>query len=395
MIKFKDKPNKDEEIFKVFNPLVKEWFKEKFKEFSEPQRFGVLDIHNNKNTLISAPTGSGKTLTSTLTIINELTTLAENNLLENKVYCIYINPLKSLSRDIEVNLNKPIQEIQKIAEKQNKELKIKIASRTGDTTTYQKQKMLKETPHILITTPESLSLLLTTKKFREKLKDVRYVVIDEIHALAENKRGTHLSLSLERLEKLSNESPTRIGLSASIAPLDKIAKFLVGTDRDCIISDVQFNKKMDLKVLSPVPDLINTTHEEMNNNLYDMLNDSIQNHKTTLIFTNTRAATERLVHNLKERYPEKYNDNIGAHHGSLSKTHRHDIEDRLRKGELKAVVSSTSLELGIDIGYIDLVICLGSPKSIARTLQRFGRSGHKLHETVYGRIIALGRDDLV
>ncbi|MBT3691146.1 ATP-dependent helicase [Candidatus Woesearchaeota archaeon] len=395
MIKFKDKPNKDEEIFKVFNPLVKEWFKEKFKEFSEPQRFGVLDIHNNKNTLISAPTGSGKTLTSTLTIINELTTLAENNLLENKVYCIYINPLKSLSRDIEVNLNKPIQEIQKIAEKQNKELKIKIASRTGDTTTYQKQKMLKETPHILITTPESLSLLLTTKKFREKLKDVRYVVIDEIHALAENKRGTHLSLSLERLEKLSNESPTRIGLSASIAPLDKIAKFLVGTDRDCIISDVQFNKKMDLKVLSPVPDLINTTHEEMNNNLYDMLNDSIQNHKTTLIFTNTRAATERLVHNLKERYPEKYNDNIGAHHGSLSKTHRHDIEDRLRKGELKAVVSSTSLELGIDIGYIDLVICLGSPKSIARTLQRFGRSGHKLHETVKGRIIVLGRDDLV
>jgi ATP-dependent helicase Lhr and Lhr-like helicase len=395
MISFKKTPDVDESIFKVFNPLVKEWFKGKFGKFSEPQRFGVLNIHNQKNTLISAPTGSGKTLTSTLTIINELTTLAENNLLENKVYCIYINPLKSLSRDIEVNLKKPIEEIQKIAEKQNKELKIKIASRTGDTTPYQKQKMLKETPHILITTPESLAILLSTVKFRDKLKDVRYIIIDEIHALAENKRGTHLSISMERLEKLCNEPPTRVGLSASIAPLDKVAKFLVGTDRDCIISDVQFNKKMDLKVLSPVPDLINTTHEEMNNNLYDMLHDLIQEHKTTLIFTNTRAATERVVHTMKEKYPKDYIENIGAHHGSLSKDHRHMIEDKLRKGELKTVVSSTSLELGIDIGYIDLVICLGSPKSISRTLQRFGRSGHKLHETVKGRIIVLERDDLV
>ena len=395
MISFKKQPDEDDKIFKVFNPLVKTWFKGKFETFSQPQKFGVLNIHNQKNTLISAPTGSGKTLTSTLTIINEITTLAENDLLENKVYCIYINPLKSLSRDIEVNLNKPIEEITKLAKKQNKKLKIKIASRTGDTTPYQKQKMLKETPHILITTPESLAILLTTKKFREKLKDVRYVIIDEIHALAENKRGTHLSISLERLEKLCEEPPTRVGLSASIAPLDKIAKFLVGTNRDCIISDVQFNKKMDLKVLSPVPDLINTTHEEKNENLYNLLTDLIQKHKTTLVFTNTRAATERLVHNLKEKYPKDYNDNIGAHHGSLSKTHRHNVEDRLRKGELKAVVSSTSLELGIDIGYIDLVICLGSPKSIARTLQRFGRSGHKLHETVKGRIIVLDRDDLV
>ncbi len=395
MISFKKQSDTDESIFKVFNPLVKQWFKSKFETFSEPQKFGVLDIHNNKNTLISAPTGTGKTLTSTLTVINELTTLAENNLLENKVYCIYINPLRALSKDIEVNLKKPIEEIQKIAEKQNKNLKINIASRTGDTTPYQKQKMLKETPHILITTPESLAILLSTVKFKEKLKDVRYVIIDEIHALAENKRGTHLSITLERLEKLCNETPTRIGLSASIAPLDKVAKFLVGTDRDCIISDVQFNKKMDLKVLSPVPDLINTTHEEMNKNLYDLLHNLIQEHKTTLIFTNTRAATERVVHTMKEKYPKDYIENIGAHHGSLSKTHRHNIEDRLRKGELKTVVSSTSLELGIDIGYIDLVICLGSPKSIARTLQRFGRSGHKLHETVKGRIIVLDRDDLV
>jgi len=395
MISFKKQPDEDERIFKVFNPLVKTWFKEKFQEFSQPQRFGILEIHNQKNTLISAPTGSGKTLTSTLTIINELTTLAENDLLENKVYCIYINPLKSLSRDIEVNLNQPIKEISEIAQKQNKKIKINIASRTGDTTASQKQKMLKTTPHILITTPESLAILLSTVKFKEKLKDVRYIIIDEIHALAENKRGTHLAISLERLEKLCNEPPTRIGLSASIAPLEKVAHFLVGENRECIIADVQFNKKMDLKVLSPVSDLINTSASQYQNGLYTLLNNLIQEHQTTLIFTNTRAGTERVVHNLKEFYPKLYNENIGAHHGSLSKTHRHNIEDRLRKGELKAVVSSTSLELGIDIGFIDLVICIGSPKSIARTLQRFGRSGHKLHETVKGRIIVTDRDDLV
>ncbi|MFH1212306.1 MAG: ATP-dependent helicase [Candidatus Woesearchaeota archaeon] len=390
-----EKPHDKEEILKVLNPMVKEWFFSQFQEFSLPQLYGLLEIHNRNNILITAPTGGTKTLTSTLSIINELVNLAEYDALENKVYCIYINPLKSLSRDIEVNLKRPLKEIKEIAKKYKKKIHVEIASRTGDTTASEKAKMLKTTPNILITTPESLSILLTTVKFREKLKDVKYVIIDEIHALAENKRGTHLAISLERLQKICNEEVTRIGLSASIAPLDSVARFLVGTDRKCRIANVQFEKKADIKVLCPVPDLINVTHEMLQEKMYEMLHDLIQSHSTTLVFTNTRAGTERVVHNLKEKFPQLYNENIGAHHGSLSKTHRHMIEDRMRKGELKAVVSSTSLELGIDIGYIDLVVCLGSPKSIARTLQRFGRSGHKLHDTVKARIIVMERDDLV
>jgi len=391
MIEYVDKPHSKEKILSVMHPDVEKWFFKNFNEFSLPQLYGILEIHNKNNILISAPTGGTKTLTSTISIINELVYLADNDELKNQVYCIYINPLKSLSRDIEVNLKKPVAEIKKI----NKKININIASRTGDTTQSQKSGMLKKSPHILITTPESLAILLNSIKFKEKLRKVKYVIVDEIHALAENKRGTHLSLTLERLQRLSEEKITRIGLSASISPLDKVGEFLVGNERECKIANVRFNKKMDLKVLCPVPDLINTTYEDLQNGLYELLNNLIQSHRTSLIFTNTRSATERVVHNLKERYPKLYTENIGAHHGSLSKEYRHSVEDRLRKGELKAVVSSTSLELGIDIGYIDLVICIGSPKSIARTLQRFGRSGHKLHDTVKGRIIVMDRDDLV
>ncbi|MDD5177783.1 MAG: ATP-dependent helicase [Candidatus Nanoarchaeia archaeon] len=395
MITYIEKPHEKEKILGILNPLVKDWFFNNFKEFSLPQLYGIMDVHNRNNILITAPTGGTKTLTATLSIINELVTLAENDILENRVYCVYINPLKSLSRDIEVNLKKPLDEIKKTARQQGKKIDINIMSRTGDSTSSEKAKMLNKTPHILITTPESLSILLTTSKFKEKLQDVRYVIIDEIHALAENKRGTHLAVSLERLQRINKEEITRIGLSASIAPLDKIAEFLVGDKRKCKIADVRFNKKMDLRVLSPVPDLINVTSKTLYDSLYKLIHNMIQEHKTTLIFTNTRSATERVVHNLKELYPKFYTENIGAHHGSLAKELRQGLEDRLRNGELKVVVSSTSLELGIDIGFIDLVICLGSPKSIARTLQRFGRSGHKLHDTVKGRIIVMDRDDLV
>jgi Lhr-like helicase len=365
-IEFTKKKYKDDEIKKILHPLMKKWFIDKFKTFSEPQRYAIMNIHSRINTLVSAPTGSGKTLTAFTAILNDLIDLSEKGKLEDKIYCVYISPLKALNADIAVNLIEPLKEIEKIA---GKELGIRIGVRTGDTTPNEKQKMLKKPPHILITTPESLGIILASIKFKEHLKEVQWTIVDEIHALAENKRGVHLSLSLERLEHFCTYM-TRVGLSATVAPLEKIAYFLVGEDRDCQIVDVQFLKKYEFKVLSPVPDLINTTHDIMHRELYKLLDKLIQKHKTTLIFTNTRAATERVVDHLKDKFPKSYSENIGAHHGSLGKDHRFKIEQGLRDGKLKVVVSSTSLELGIDIGHIDLVICLGSPKSVARFLQR-------------------------
>jgi len=397
MIKRIEKPYPDEEIFEVLNPVVAKWFKKKFGSFCESQRYAIIPIHERKNILVSAPTGSGKTLCAFSAILSYLIGLAERKELENKVYCVYVSPLRALSRDIEVNLKEPLAEMESLA---GKSFGIKIATRTGDTTTEEKQKMLKKAPHILITTPESLAILLSTKKFVELLKAVEFVIVDEIHALA-NKRGAHLSISLERLENLSSIVPVRIGLSATIAPLEEVAKFLVGyennKERDCLIADVQFAKKFDLKVLSPVPDLIDTNAKEMQTNLYGLLDKLIQEHRTTLIFTNTRSATERVINHLKEMFPGRYEkvETVGAHHSSLSRSFRLNIEKKLREGKLKCVVTSTSLELGIDIGYIDLVVLLGSPKSIARALQRVGRAGHRLHEVSKGRIVVLDRDDLV
>ena len=402
-IQFKKVENTEEEIIHILNPIVKDWFFSRFKTFSPPQKFAVMEIHKRNNVLVSAPTGSGKTITAFLSILNELVNLAETNSLTDQVYCVYISPLKALNNDIGVNLQTPLAEIKALAkEKYNKDIDIRVGVRTGDTTAYEKSKMTKKPPHILVTTPESLAIVLSSTKFRDHLKQLWWVVIDEVHALAENKRGTHLSISLERLNLLSNF--TRIGLSATVAPLDEIAQYVAGENRDCQIIDIQFMKQTDIKVISPVSNLIKATYEERENKTYELLDRLIQEHKTTLIFTNTRAATERVVHNLREKFPQKYTENIGtenslqligAHHGSLSKKHRFEIEQQLREGKLKAVVCSTSLELGIDIGFIDLVILLGSPKSVARALQRIGRSGHKLHEISKGRILVLDRDDLV
>jgi len=394
-IKKLKKPYKEEKVKKILHPLVKKWFFSKFKSFSLPQKYGVIPIHNRENILVSAPTGATKTLTGFLAILNELVDNAKKGILEDKIYAVYISPLKALNNDIEKNLIEPLKEIEEIAEK---ELGIRIAVRTGDTTSYQKQKMLKNPPHILITTPESLAIVLSSYKFIENLRDVQYCIIDEIHALADNKRGTHLSLSVERLSRMASHM-TRIGLSATVAPIKEIAKFLVGykenKPRPCKIIDVQFIKDLDLKVLSPLNDLIDTTPEKTHKAMYSLIDNLIQSHKTTLIFTNTRAATERVVDHLKNKFPKNYTENIAAHHGSLSKKHRVQVEEKLRKGELKCVVCSTSLELGIDIGYIDLVVLLSSPKSVARALQRIGRSGHQLHEKAKGRLIVLDRDDLI
>jgi ATP-dependent helicase Lhr and Lhr-like helicase len=431
MISFMEKPFSDEDTLKVLVPIVKEWFTGKFKEFSPPQKFSIMNIHSRQNTLISSPTGSGKTLSAFMSIINELIKLSSKNLLENKTYCLYISPLKALANDIEKNLNEPLEEIKRLAESKikgaSKIMDIRVSLRTGDTTASEKSSMLKKAPHILITTPESFAIMLTSAKFKDKLKDLEWAIIDEIHALASGKRGTQLSVCLERLEYfVRKDNPhktfTRIGLSATVSPLEKIGQFLVGMSdynsekyRECSIIDVQNIKKLDLKVLSPVPNLIESEYAKTHDEMYKLIDNLIQDHKTTLIFTNTRSATERVVHHLKDRFPKNYvkinegesigaeddfkqiesRSYIGAHHSSLSKEHRLNIENRLKDGKLKCVVSSTSLELGIDIGYIDLVILLGSPKSVARALQRIGRSGHKLHDISKGRIIVLDRDDLV
>lgn len=396
MIEEQDKTYSKKEIFKILHPWVRQWFDSQFEDFTPAQKKSIMDIHKNNNILISSPTGSGKTLTAFLSVISELTTLAEADKLEDKVYCIYISPLKALDNDIEKNLDEPLEGIEKIA---GKSLGIRKAVRTGDTTQYQRQKMLKKPPHILITTPETLSILLVAPKFREKLSHVKYVIIDEIHSLAENKRGVHLSLSLERLQHLIGQY-TRIGLSATVSPIDEVARFLVGyeygVERNCKIVNINYLKELDMEVMCPVSDIVLADEEDTRLGMYDLLDDLIQENKTTLIFTNTRSGTERFVYNLKKMYPMNYNDsNIMAHHSSLSKEVRLETENKLKEGKLKAVVSSTSLELGIDIGYIDLVVLINSPKSVARALQRIGRSGHRLHEKSKGRIIVTDRDDLV
>lgn len=434
---FQKENYEDKDILASFNPLVKRWWTSSFKEFSPPQKFSILNIHNRMNTLVSSPTGSGKTLSAFTAILNELTGLMLDSKLEDKVYCVYISPLKALGNDIQKNLNEPLDKIKEIYEKDFQKDKkdkfdIRVGIRTGDTSTSDRSKMLRKPPHILITTPESFAIMLTTTKFREKLESVEWVVVDEVHSLADNKRGTHLAISLERLQ--NKKDFCRIGLSATVSPLEEVAKYLVGYEdpdakllRECRIIDVNYIKKMNLKVLSPVSNLIRSSFNETHNAMYRLVDELIQKHQTTLVFTNTRSATERVVHFLKDKFPKNYAEidddveptpksktknkepsedeeeeqvrpkksNIGAHHGSLSQELRLSIENRLKKGELKAVVSSTSLELGIDIGYVDLVILLGSPKSVARALQRIGRSGHKLHEESVGRIVAMDRDDLV
>lgn len=390
------KQSSKSEIVVTLHPYVKEWFFSKFEDFSMPQKYGVLNIHNKKDILISAPTGGTKTLTAFLAILNKLVILADKNSLENKTYAVYISPLKALSNDIAKNLIDPLEEIKSIASLHGKKLQdIRVNLRTGDTSKAEKAKMTRYAPHILITTPESLAIVLTSKKLIEHMEKTEYCIVDEIHSLG-NKRGVYLSLSLERLNDISKTWPTKIGLSATVEPLEEVAKFLVGIDtkREVQIAKVPFNKEINIDVLTPVENLV------FNENPYIPLNQKlhelIQEHKTTLIFTNTRAATERIVHQLKEKFPSQYNaQNIAAHHSSLSKNQRFEVEENLRNGNLKVVVCSTSLELGIDIGYVDLVILLGSPKASSRALQRIGRAGHKLKGIAKGRFLVLDRDDLL
>ncbi|MDI6897829.1 ATP-dependent helicase [Methanocella conradii] len=396
----------DEEILGLFRPSVRKWWVDTFGPqrqvnkgyFTPPQRLAIPLIHEGKNVLICSPTGSGKTLSAFTAIINELFLLANSEEgLENSVYCIYISPLKSLANDIHKNLEEPLTTISKYY---GEEALIRHAIRHGDTASEERSSMLRKAPHILNTTPETLAILLNTPKFSEKLRTVRWVIVDEIHSMADTKRGVFLSLCLERLEEIVKAPFVRIGCSATVEPLDKIAQFLGGNvdgvDREVTIVDTRFVRDYELKLLCPVPDLINTPPQEVNRRLYEMIHELVQEHNNTLIFTNTRSGAERILYHLRKAYPEFYNEeNSGCHHGSLGKDGRLGIEDMLKSGKAKVVTTSTSLELGIDMPYLDMVIQVGSPKSVSALLQRIGRAGHRLGQTVKGRVIALDRDELI
>ncbi|WP_168066968.1 ATP-dependent helicase [Sulfolobus sp. S-194] len=386
----------DDEILNLLTSQVSRWFKEKYKTFTPPQRGAIPLIKMNKNVLVSSPTGSGKTLAAFLGILDTLIDLGYKNQLEDKIYAIYISPLRALNNDMKRNLFEPLQELRE----KNPDLpEIKIAVRTSDTSSYEKQKMLRNPPHILITTPESFGISLVSPKFREKLSDAKWIIVDEIHELANSKRGAYLMGMLELYQALvAKNELVRIGLSATVSPLDEVAKFLVGKDREYNIVDARFVKPIDIRVISPVKDLVHATEEEVSQGIYSFLVEEIKKHKTTLIFTNTRSAAERVSYKLRKIFEtEKIFDSdlVAAHHSSLSRDVRLEVEEKLKRGELKVVVSSTSLELGIDIGYIDLVILLSSPKSVSRLLQRIGRAGHNIRNISKGRIVVVDRDDLV
>ncbi|GJM17048.1 MAG: ATP-dependent DNA helicase [Thermodesulfobacteriota bacterium] len=380
-----------------FHPTVSIWFKRSFDSPTEIQEKAWREIQKKSHTLISAPTGSGKTLAAFLASIDDLVSQSLESGLPDKTQVVYVSPLKALSNDIENNLQAPLKGINEELENMGlSESGIRVAVRTGDTPASARTKMTKTPPHILVTTPESLYLILTSKNGREMLSDVHTLIVDEIHALVDSKRGSHMSLSAERLEALTNKPLTRIGLSATQKPIDLIAKFLTGVSQNetspCKIVNAGHKRKLDLSIEVPASPLAAIMSNEVWSEIYERLEQLINQHQTTLIFVNTRRLAERMTHNLTERFGTEI---LAAHHGSISKEMRLDAEKKLKSGELKAIVATASLELGIDIGSVDLVCQIGSSKSIATFLQRVGRSGHTVKGTPKGKIFPLSLDELV
>src|SRR5438067_1186493 len=377
-----------------FHPILREWWAGRFSstgaEPTEAQLDGWRAIRRGEDTLIAAPTGSGKTLAAFLTAIDQLLREGmETGGLPDEVRVIYVSPLKAPSADIHKNLAEPRREIHALAP----QIKITAAVRSGDTPQPERAAMLRTPPHILVTTPESLYLLLTAERSRQMLKTARLVIVDEIHAVLESRRGAHLALSLERLDHVCGRRLQRVGLSATQKPIEEVAHFLVGAGgRPCAIVDRGHKRTIDLAIEVPGSPLEAVMSHEVWQEIYEKLVALIESHRTTLIFVNTRRLSERMAFQLSERLGE---DNVAAHHGSLAKEARLAAEQMLREGRLKVLVATASLELGIDIGHVDLVCQISSPHRIATLLQRVGRSGHTVSGLPKGRVFPLTRDDLV
>jgi ATP-dependent Lhr-like helicase len=378
----------------LFDPLVGDWFYARFREATEPQVLGWPAIREGRDVLISAPTGSGKTLAAFLLCIDGLVRRARLGPLPDQTEVLYVSPLKALSNDVHKNLDIPLGGIGALAAERGVLLSpIRTALRTGDTPQWERQHMTRQRPHILVTTPESLFILLTAAGPREMLKGVRAVIVDEIHAVADDKRGSHLALSLARLDHLVEQAglskPQRIGLSATVKPIEEVAAFLSGRAH---IINVGHRRAMELAVEVPRDELGPVATNEMWGEIYDRVAELIHQNRTTLVFVNTRRLAERVAHHLGERLGEGA---VLPHHGSLSRALRLNAEKRLKNGELKAVVATASLELGIDIGTVDLVCQIGSPRSIAVALQRIGRAGHWVGALPKGRLFVTTRDELI
>ncbi|MGA8554093.1 MAG: DEAD/DEAH box helicase [Candidatus Acidiferrales bacterium] len=376
------------------HPLVREWFIHKFGSPTEPQELGWPQILAQKDTLICAPTGSGKTLAAFLACIDMLVRKAVAGDLLDQTEVLYVSPLKALGNDIQKNLDIPLGEILELARQRGYLMpEIRTAVRSGDTLMHERNAMLKRPPHILVTTPESLYILLTARKSREILHTVRTLIVDEIHAVADDKRGSHLALSIERLQALANQPLTRIGLSATQKPIELVAQFLTGGGRPApVIVQIPQRRQLDLGIETPASELGPVTSNEMWEEIYKRIADLVQQHRSTLIFVNTRRLAERVAHNLVALLGQNA---VASHHGSLSRLRRLGVESRLKAGEIRALVATASLELGIDIGSVDLACQIGSPRSISVALQRAGRAGHWRGAVPKCRFFATTRDELL
>ena len=382
-------------VLDSFHPAVAAWFARTFEAPTPAQERAWPALRSGRHVLVAAPTGSGKTFAAFLAAIDQLVKEGLEGALPDETRIVYVSPLKALSNDIRSNLDAPLQGIrEELAALNLPDVAIRAVVRTGDTSQAERAGMRRKPPHIVVTTPESLYILLGSQSGRGMLASCRTVIVDEIHAIAANKRGAHLALSLERLQALARHPLTRVGLSATQKPIELVARFLVGgkeADR-CTIIDGGHARSRDLELELPSAPLEAVMSGETWTEIYDRLAGLVREHRTTLVFVNTRRLTERVARHLSERLDEK---NVAAHHGSLSKDRRFDAEQRLKRGELKVLVATASLELGIDIGDVDLVCQIGSTRSINSFLQRVGRAGHSVGGVSKGRLFPLSRDELV